>query len=464
MPRADIFDIDVALDTEPALSSWNAMQLAFLAHGASTPDHLAALFDAAPDFVRGHAAHGLFMLLLGRRELFAVARDDWARADRLRAGGGTTAHDAVYVDALGDWLAGHPARAADRLDGLTLGPSPDALAAKLVQAIRFVLGDVQGMRASIERVVPRFPDCHPAAGYLHGCLAFALEETGDYAGAEAAGRHALDLAPDDAWGLHAVAHVYDMTGRADRGVDWLTERRGAWGHCNNFRYHVWWHLALFHLDQGAYDRVLDLYDREIRSDCTDDYRDIANAASLLTRLELDGVDVGGRWRELANIAEHRTEDGCVVFADLHYMLALLADDRTEAANTLVARMICDAARGQSDMERVAACPGLAAAHGLTAFRAGRYDLAFANLSQARITLQSIGGSHAQRDVFQRLAIEAGLRAGRFDQARTLIDDRTRSRGAVDGFARSRLDLLRQAKERGPRDRGAVRRQAVPVPF
>ena len=93
-------------------------------------------------------------------------------------------------------------------------------------------------------------------------------------------------------------------------------------HCNNFRYHVWWHKALLHMDKGEFDVALGLYDARIRADKTDDYRDISNATSLLMRLELEGVDVGPRWHELADLAEARTDDGCLVFADLHYMLAL----------------------------------------------------------------------------------------------------------------------------------------------
>ena len=73
------------------------------------------------------------------------------------------------------------------------------------------------MRRSAERLLPVWRG-HPAEGYLLGCHAFTLEETGDYAAAEAAGRAGLALAPDDAWGLHAVAHVYDMTARAGQGL------------------------------------------------------------------------------------------------------------------------------------------------------------------------------------------------------------------------------------------------------
>ena len=142
----------------------------------------------------------------------------------------------------------------------------------------------------------------PARGYILGCHSFSLEETGDYQLSESAGRQGLELAPDDAWGLHAVTHVYDMTANAKSGIEFLSGRESAWSHCNNFRYHVWWHKALMHLDLGDIESVLHLYDAKIRSDKTDDYRDISNATSLLSRLELHGVDVSDRWEELADIS------------------------------------------------------------------------------------------------------------------------------------------------------------------
>jgi hypothetical protein len=280
-----------------------------------------------------------------------------------------------------------------------------------------------------------------------GCYAFALEETGDYSQAEIAGRKGMLQAPDDAWGLHAVAHVYDMTANAKAGLDWLTGREDAWAHCNNFRYHVWWHKALMHLDQGQVDEVLALYDHEIRKDKTDDYRDISNATSLLSRLDLDGVDVGGRWEELADLSENRTEDGCLIFADLHYMLALVGGDRDQAVKALLSRMHKDAQNSKSSIEKAMAVPGLAAATGLEAFGEADYKSAFINLVSARANMQSAGGSHAQRDVFERLTIDAGIRGGFLSEAETILNERKAKRGgAEDKYASVRFEMIAGARD------------------
>lgn len=436
-----------APDAEAARAAWDETALAFLAHGAATPVHLTAALTNAPRFPLALAAKGFFMLLLGRPELRGAALEARAAiAAELEAGAPLTARERAAKEALDLYVAGRLSAAADRLDAALADHPRDALLMKLVHAIRFVLGDAAGMRRSIEAALPAFEGAHPARAFALGCHAFALEETGAYVAAERAGRQAVTLAPHDAWGLHAVAHVMDMTGRSGDGVSWLAGRDAGWRHCNNFGYHIWWHLALFHLDRGEIDAVLRLYDEEIRKDHTDDYRDISNGASLLARLEFEGIDVGDRWEELAALSENRVEDGCVVFADLHYLLALNGAGRELAGRKMLATMREAATRRIGDMGAVAAEAGAPAAEGLFAFAHGDYAAAYARLAEAHPAMPKIGGSHAQRDVFDRLTIEAALRAGLLSEARRCIQDRARRRGALDAYAETRLERIARLQD------------------
>ncbi|MFN3643681.1 MAG: tetratricopeptide repeat protein [Gemmobacter sp.] len=445
MQWVDVFGQPLRAADRQTGEAWDAMALAFLAHGSATPTHLATVLARDPGLALAQAVRGLFCLLLGRREMVQTAREAQAAAHAALPDRPACLRERGLVAALDAWLDGRPAAAVAELERVLTRHPGDTLAMKIGHGIRFMLGDAAGMRASIERVLPAYAADHPGFGYLLGCHAFALEETGDYARAATAGRLGLGLAPDDAWGLHAVAHVHDMTGDARGGIAWLTGREAAWAQCNNFRYHVWWHKALLHLDLGETDVVLGLYDSAVRPERTDDYRDIANATSLLMRLELDGVDVGPRWDELAELSASRTEDGCLVFADLHYLLALVGGDRAAAAAQLMARMHRTAAESASAAGRLTAHPGLAAAQGLRAFGAGDYAGAYLNLARARGALRGIGGSHAQRDVFERLTIDAAIRAGFFDDARRHLAERRALRaGRLDGYAEARLALIAAA--------------------
>ncbi|ABG31296.1 tetratricopeptide repeat-containing protein [Roseobacter denitrificans] len=438
----DICQSPVSLSTPEAVEDWNGMIRAFLAHGTATPTYLGAVMTAEPDFAMGHAARGIFSLMMGRRELVQTAREALQAARMCDA---KTPRDRAWVDALDAWLAGRPSDAVGAMERAMRTYPTDTLSAKVSHGIRFIMGDAPGMRRSIERVLAAHDADHPLRGFILGCHAFTLEETGEYDRAEEAGRAGLELAPDDAWGLHAVAHVFDMTARPDLGIDLIEGNTAAWDHCNNFRYHVWWHKALLHMDRGEFDVALGLYDAQVRSDKTDDYRDISNATSLLLRLELEGMDVGPRWAELADIAERRTEDGCVVFADLHYMLALAGAARPEAQRAMAARFARDA-RCDGEMSLRYADPGVAAASGLNAFAEGRYEAAFSDLAAARPNMQTIGGSHAQRDVFERLTIDAGLRAGRYEQTERILRARLKQRaGQADRFSKTRLAAIEDAR-------------------
>jgi tetratricopeptide (TPR) repeat protein len=441
----DLSGMETSLD--PAMmGQWDRTIDGVLSHAASTGPDLNAVIAAAPDFALGQAIRGISCMLLGRSEMVVVAREALVAARAAATRQAPTAREMAFVDALDDWLAGRPSFAARRMQAVLDEHPRDALAMKLIQAIHFLMGRPKEMRASVEGVLPMWED-HPARGYLLGCHAFTLEETGEYIAAESAGKLGIALAPRDAWGLHAVAHVYDMTARAAEGLAWLDGREGSWAHCNNFRFHVWWHRALMYLDLGQYDAALHLYDSEVRAERTDDYRDIANAASLLSRLEIEGVNVGARWDELANLAENRAADGCLAFADLHYLLSLIGGERDAAATKLIAGMAA-ARASDGESKKVISHPGLKVAQGLQAFAAGEYSVAWLHLQHVQADMYQIGGSFAQRDVFARITIEAALRGGYVDAAESMLRVRTKQRdGKTDGYTHRRLELVMNARNR-----------------
>ena len=441
----DICDSPVSLSCQSQLDDWNGVVHGVLSHGTKPGIHLGALLDTNPDFAMGHAARGLFMIMTGRKEMLTLAVASAKISKQTLKDHGGNAREQGWVTALDQWLNDHPTGAIETMEKILRENPRDTISAKLSHAIRFILGDGNGMRRSVERVLGAHGSDHAMRGYILGCHAFTLEETGEYAAAERTGLQGLQYATDDAWGLHAVAHVYDMTANPDAGIKLIEDNVAAWGHCNNFTYHVWWHKALLHLDRGELDVALALYDTKIRQDKTDDYRDIANATSLLMRLELEGMDVANRWAELADFSENRTEDSCLVFADLHYMLALTGANRPDAKAEMTARFARDAVHS-GDMATRIKNPGLAAMAGLNAFSEGRYNDAFVNLAAARPSMQTIGGSHAQRDVFERMTIDAGLRAGRVDQVETFLSERLAQRaGHEDRFTATRFASLADAR-------------------
>jgi len=389
----------------PALECFAEATHAIVSYRPHALPALDRALAAQPGLGAAHALRGLLHVLPARPELLRDAAVAQAAA---HAAGAATADEAALLQALDLAMAGRQRAAADVLDLRLARNQTNLLLVKLANMLRFLSGDLAGLAGSVARALPAWTPRVAGYGYVLGCQAFALEELGDYAGAERTGRAALDQAPDDAWSVHAVAHAHEMTGRADAGAGWLEAVRPAWTGCAGFGFHVAWHLALFHLERGDHARVLALYDEEVRPAPTEDVRDVANAVSLLWRLRQEGVAVGRRWDELAAIARRRRGETELLFATLHNLLALLAVGDLPAAEELVDAVAGEGA-GDRDQSAVARWAGLPLARALLAM--ARRQAPLPGLDRLVRRLQPLGGSHAQRDVWVRTLARAAAEAG-----------------------------------------------------
>ena len=103
------------------------------------------------------------------------------------------------------WLDGDFATSI-RLYGEILHDYPrDTLAMQVAHIGDFLLGQSTMLRDRLARVLPEWEESVPGYSYLLGMHAFGLEETNDFAAAEATGRRAVELNPRDPWAIHAVA-------------------------------------------------------------------------------------------------------------------------------------------------------------------------------------------------------------------------------------------------------------------
>jgi tetratricopeptide (TPR) repeat protein len=408
--RQDAFNLSTSTTSEAAQTAFEEAVYGLAAHRPTTGAALDAALSADPGHVTALALKGFANLILARSELVAPAGQTLAAARRAMATrDGGTRDERILVDALDRAIGGSFSAAAALLDeGFSERPAT-FLPFKLSHALKFMLGDGAGMLSSSTRAVEQWSADMPAAGFMLGCHAFALEELGLYDVAEEAGRRAVNLEPNDAWGRHAVSHVYEMRGQTAKGIDWLEAGRASWSRCNNFSFHMAWHLALLHLESGDHERVLRLYDDEVRPRQTDDFRDMANAVSLLSRLGQTGVDVGSRWSDLAETALYRRHDTTLVFAALHTLAALVALGETDSAREMVEELATKAGE-TGDQARVAADVGLPLARiiaGLSIAEDRR------SLEAILANLPKIGGSNAQRDFFVlALAETAGANGDR----------------------------------------------------
>ena len=297
--------------------------------------------------------------------------------------------------------------------------------------IDFFVGDAANLRDRPSRSLTAIDPGHPHAGFVRGMHAFGLEESGHYEAAEDAGLAAIAVNPDDVWAIHALTHTHEMRGRAAAGIEFLTTREQDWGSGNLFTVHNWWHLALFHLELDDPAAVLAIYDREIHHEASEGIvLELLDAAAMLWRLHLDGIDTGARFAALADVWSTAYDARpWYAFNDVHATLAYVGAGRVRDAECVVERM-ANYVNGEAPATAAARSNvamtteiGLPAGRALVSYGKGDWSEVVAQLAPIRRHLHHFGGSHAQRDVLQRTLLEAALRSGHFDLARSLLAER-----------------------------------------
>ena len=384
----------------------------------------------SPAFVMAHVMKAYLHLIGSNAEAFAVGVQAFETVRRLPA----TDREQGHVAAVGSLIAGE-LRAAQRfLEDVAIAHPRDVLALQVGQTIDFLLGDSRMLRDRIGRALPSWTADMPGFHAVQGCLAFGLEETGLYDRAEAAGRLALDLEPRNGWAKHAVAHVMEMQDRRAEGVAFMRADIPNWTENSFFAIHNWWHLGLFHLGLGEVDTVLELFDGPIFGSRSNLALDMLDAAAMLWRLELMGVDVGARWGAIADLYETQPR-GQYAFDDTHAMLAFTAACRRDQADALIAAQHA-ALSGPGDNAMFVREVGLPVVRAISAFGDGKYRECTDLLRGVRSGSARFGGSHAQRDLIDLTLIEAARRGGDTGLETALLAERANAR--EQAAARARL--------------------------
>jgi len=347
--------------------------------------------EESPGFVMGHVLEAELHLCSRNPADMKGALRSLRHAQRLPQ----NARERMHVAAVATALSGDYDRARQLLACILARHPRDLLALAVSHTIDHYLGDTHDLRERVAAVLPAWSRAD--AGY-HGVLAmhaFGLGEAGEYGRAEEAALAALDLEPRDIRAHHARAHVLEMQGRSAQGLRWMGARAEYWTGAGPSSTHVWWHLALYHLELGGARHALELYDRRIAAAPVPSLSELIDASALLWRLELRGIEAGPRWGPLAERWAPHAEDAFCAFNDLHAMLAFVGAQRRDLARRMLRAQRRRLAYGGTN-EGMLREVGLPACQALAAF--GEKDHARAALLLRGLPEVShrLGGSHAQR--------------------------------------------------------------------
>jgi tetratricopeptide (TPR) repeat protein len=408
MPLEDRFGLPLSTKSASAAADYvRALDLMLAANAGAE-----ALFDRAlatdPDFALAHIARARLCQVQAR---IPEAKEGAAKARALASR--ATPREMRHIEAVALVIDGNGPQAMALVEEHIADYPRDGLVLGLALGVFGLLGfsgridHHEAQLALLESQAKHWGEDWWFLAYL----GWARIELGDNARGVAEVERALAGNPRNAFAAHARAHGYYEAGDPERGAGfveaWLPDyARESQLHC-----HISWHLALFELARGNPERAREIYADAIRPAVSHapPLFNLADAASLHWRWQI--YEAGGPLddgAEVAALARRHFAQAGIHFADVHAALA------EEIDLTEIRVGECRDRLKAGRLAQGAVVPELCA--GAAAFATGDYKAAAARLGEALPELPRIGGSHAQREVFEDTYIVACLRAGEHAKA------------------------------------------------
>jgi Tfp pilus assembly protein PilF len=365
------------------------------------------------------------------------ARPDDARASMKRAlslASDITRRERQQLEATHLWIQGEGCQALDQLKAHLAEFPRDALLMRLAHLLYnrgcSSVGEPNFPPVFLALLHGSAPQCEDNWAFLAE-YAWAHHETGAIDEAMRLAQRSLDLNPTNAVAAHSVAHVYFERGDAAAGADFLGNWLAGFDCPASSYVHLSWHLALFELALGQYHRAIERYEQDIRPYVVaKSMATLADSASFLWRVQIysgtpSSHPAAPPWEDVRALATPMAEKPGFAFVVAHAALALAASDDRDGLAMMMAQLQRTAEQGDA-FTRDMVVPLV---QGIAAFAQGAYATSAQYLEPVCSQLVRIGGSHAQREVFEDTLLEAYLRAEQFDKAAAMLAERLARRSA-----------------------------------
>ncbi|XP_074247406.1 tetratricopeptide repeat protein 38 isoform X1 [Saimiri boliviensis] len=386
---------------------------------------LSKLKAADPTFAMGHAiSNGLVLIGTGSsvkldKELDLAVKTmvEISRTQPL------TRREQLHVSAVETFAKGNFPKACDLWEQILRDHPTDMLALKFSHDAYFYLGYQEQMRDSVARIYPFWtpdiplssawwcPELPEVPRYVKGIYSFGLMETNFYDQAKKLAREALSLNPTDAWSVHTIAHIHEMKAEIKDGLEFMQHSEAQWKDSDMLACHNYWHWALYLIEKGEYEAALTIYDTHILPSlqASGAMLDVVDSCSMLYRLQMEGVSLGQRWQDVLPVTQKHSRDHVLLFNDAHFLMASLGAHDPQTTQELLSTLR-DASEspGENCQHLLARDVGLPLCQALVEAEAGNPDRVLELLLPIRYRIVQLGGSNAQRDVFNQLLIHVAL--------------------------------------------------------
>ncbi|ETW97425.1 MAG: hypothetical protein ETSY1_22700 [Candidatus Entotheonella factor] len=337
-----------------------------------------------------------------------------------------TRRERQQIEATNLWIQGEGRQALAQLkDHLAEFPR-DALMMRLAHLIYnrgcSSIGEPNFPPAFLGLLHGSAPECEDNWAFLAE-YAWAHHETGAIDESMRLAQRSLDLNPNNAVAAHSVAHVYFERGDAATGAEFL----GTWlagFDCPASSYvHLSWHLALFELALGQYEKAIERYEQDIRPYVVaKSMATLPDSASFLWRVQIYSPashPAAPPWEDVCPLAMPMAEKPGFAFQVAHAALALAASEDHDGLEMMIGHLQRTAEQGDAFTREMV----VPLVQGIVDFAQGEYAKSAQLLEPVCPQLVRIGGSHAQREVFEDTLLEAHLRAEQFDKAEAMLAER-----------------------------------------
>ena len=422
----DRYGMTLSTNSPAAADRWQEGVDLLLAQNYGAEEKLQEAIDLDEGFALAHGCLAFMHMTRARpEEARESAKQGLALAD------GITRRERHHIEAVSLWAHGKGPYAIKRAkEHLTQYPR-DAILMRVAQRLYMLgcsgAGEPHFPPALFAMMQELAPHCGDDWAFL-GQYAFAHHEMGHIDQALQLAQRSLELNPANAVAAHSVTHSYFEWGDAATGGGFLGNWLEGFDPRATYHVHLSWHQALFELALGRYQEALQLYEDWIRPTAVErNISGLSDSASLLWRLQIYGREAPPvPWTEVKEQAAPAATRPGPAFRDAHAALAFAASGDREMMEQMIQRLHTDAEKGSVFAKEII----LPLAQGIDAFAQEDYAEAVAWLEPVFPQLTRIGGSHAQREVFEDTLLEAYLRAEQFDRAEAMLQERLSRRETV----------------------------------
>src|SRR6202045_2399502 len=397
MELRDRFNLPITSASAEAVGDYVAAVDLLLSANPGAEQRLARASANDPDFALAHVANARLLQIRAR---MPEARAAAARAEALRDR--VSLREKGHLDAIAAAVRGSATEALDLVRSHAAVYPRDALPLSLALGVFGLLG-FSGRVDHHEAQLALLQELAPSWGedwWFLGYLGWAYIETGAVEIGTRLVERSLAGTPRNAHAAHQRVHGFFESGDAAGGAAFLEAWLPDYDRAGQLHCHLSWHLALFELARGAAARARATYLDSIRPSVAQSapMLSLADSASFLWRWRLYGAapPLDQQWGEVAAHARRHFPQASLSFADLHAALAEAATGDDEFVQRRIGGLHHLARDGRLPSGNVA--PALYA--GAAALARGANAEAARLLEAAHPDLPRIGGSHAQREVFE----------------------------------------------------------------